>query len=97
MPQAWDLGGIWGQNFRMGICDDAPSTARSSYVLALHLTLNVLVIVLNEINSESFTSIELHNAYDFSCYGIFQSKASSLLSPPNLSCPNKGIILYILF
>ena len=30
MPQGWDLGVLGVKNFSMGICDGAPSTARSS-------------------------------------------------------------------
>ena len=30
MPQGWDLGVMGVKNFSMGICDGAPSTARSS-------------------------------------------------------------------
>ena len=30
MPQGWDLGVLGVKNFSVGICDGAPSTARSS-------------------------------------------------------------------
>ena len=30
MPQGWDLGMLGVKNFSVGICDGAPSTARSS-------------------------------------------------------------------
>ena len=33
MPQGWDLGVLVVKNLSIGICDGAPSTARSSYML----------------------------------------------------------------
>ena len=33
MPQGWDLVVLGVKNFRVGICDGAPSTARSSLSL----------------------------------------------------------------
>ena len=46
MPQGWDLG-CWGggevKNFSVGICDGAPSTARSSYYLKSRCVWSILV------------------------------------------------------
>ena len=33
VPQGWDLEVLGGQNFSVGICDGAPSTARSKFSL----------------------------------------------------------------
>ena len=41
MPQGWDLACLGGgQNFNVGICDGAPSTAHSSVLLSLCITLS---------------------------------------------------------
>ena len=42
MHQGWDGGAGGGvKNFIMGICDGAPSTAHSSFILALLITLSL--------------------------------------------------------